>query len=439
MASDKCPMWRACELLTLLAAMARSLRKAPVLVSCLGIFLVATGPARADPAPGVVLTRSAAARLGAERAPAVLEARAPIAAHGAVRDAASAPVPYAPRVNLFAGRRTGAFGSGLEIGGSATQDISLHGLGGARRDVSAGISRAGVAELDRARLAGVAAAILAWLALLEAQELLGLRAAARKDAEEIARVADARVDRGVALPVESSLAAAELGAAELAERDAEGMLFEARASLKLATGLAQATEVRAAGTLEVSDPTSEPPGQRREHPAAIAARSQIALAQADARLARASAAPALGVGVTYSREATGERLFTGTLSLPLPVLDPSRFDEARQAANVLTAEARAVRVRDELAHDLAVTSHERTHTREVRETLRTRVLVPLRETVRLARAAYRAGTQDATGLLVLRQRLIAAEEQLAHASAEILRADVRSALARGTLLDEAGR
>jgi multidrug resistance efflux pump len=127
------------------------------------------------------------------------------------------------------------------------------------------------------------------------------------------------------------------------------------------------------------------------------------------------------------------------ISLPLPILDPSRFDAARQHANVLNAEAHAVRVRDELARDNALTTHERIHTREVRDTLRTRVLVPLRETVRLARASYQAGTQDATGLLLLRQRLVSAEEQLGHAAAEVKRADVRHALARGTLLEEGSR
>ncbi len=172
---------------------------------------------------------------------------------------------------------------------------------------------------------------------------------------------------------------------------------------------------------------------------AVAARAQVALAQADAGLARAEAAPPVGVGFSYAREGTGEQFLVGTLSIPLPLLDPSGFDAARSRGSVLTAEARALRGREELARDIALAAHEREHTRDVRDTLRSRVLVPLREAVRIARAAYQAGTQDATGLLVLRQRLVAAEEHLAHAVIEVKRSDVRYARARGTLIDEVRR
>lgn len=266
-----------------------------------------------------------------------------------------------------------------------------------------------------------------------------MRTVARADAQEIARVASARVERGVAMPVEASLAAAEVGVAVLGEHDAEGLLVEARAMLKFAIGLPPSAEIVAVGDLEVDDAPAELPPPRHEHPAETAVRANVALAEADAKLAHAYASPPMSVGVSYVREGTGDQILTGTLSLPVRVLDPARFDGARQHANVLAAEAHAVRVRDELTRDNALTLHERTHTREVRDTLRTRVLVPLRETVRLARASYQAGTQDATGLLVLRQRLVSAEEQLGHAYAEVKRADVRNALARGTLLDEATR
>jgi outer membrane protein TolC len=380
-----------------------------------------------------------AMKMGAERGPAVREAKAPVGATPAIRDAASSVLPYSPRMTAFAGRRDGAFGSGLEIGGSVTQDLSVRGLGGARRNAAEAIDLSTRHNVDRARLEGAATALLAWLDVLEAQQLVRLREVARADAEEIARVANARVERGVAMPVEASLAAAEVGAASLGERDAEGRLVEARAMLKFALGLPPLPDVVATGDLDGDDGLTAPPPPPREHPAEVAARSRVALAEADAKLARAQASPPVGIGINVSREGQGERLVTGTFTLPLPILDPSRFDAARQHANVLTAEAHVMRVRDELARDNALTTHERIHTREVRDTLRTRVLVPLRETVRLARASYQAGTQDATGLLLLRQRLVLAEEQLGHASAEVKRADVRHALARGTLLEEGSR
>jgi cobalt-zinc-cadmium efflux system outer membrane protein len=241
------------------------------------------------------------------------------------------------------------------------------------------------------------------------------------------------------MPAEASLAAAEVGAAVLGERDAEGLLVTARATLKLAIGIPQTTAVVAAGDLPTNDDLVAPPPARHEHPTIAAARAETELARADAKLTGAHMAPPVAVGVMYTREGTGEQLLAGTFTVPLPFLDASGFDGARQRASVLSAEARVMRRQDELAHDMALATHEREHTREVRDTLRTRVLVPLREAVRLARAGYQAGTQDATGLLLLRQRLVTAEERLASAAADVKRADVRDAVARGALLDEVSR
>jgi len=410
------------------------MRPTPLIVH---VLVVAAGLALVAPAGAEAISRAAAARLGAERGPVVREALAPAAAVPAVNDAAGKVLAYAPRVSVFGGRREGAFGAGLEVGGSVSQDLSLHGLGAARSGVAEAFTRSSRSGLERARLEGASEALLAWLGVLEGQQLVALRSASRLEALELARVADARVARGVGMPSEAALAASEVGAALLAEQDAEGRLVEARAALAFALGIPPAPDLVATGQLDADTPL-EPP-LRHDHPAAVEARAQIARAEAEAKLGRAQASPPLTVGVSYAREGTGEQFLTGTVSFPLPVLDPTRFEGAMQRSNVLAAQARASRVAAENARDQALATHDREHTREVRDTLRTRVTVPLREAVRLARAGYQAGTQDATGLLVLRQRLIGAEEQLVHAFAEVQRADVRSALARGTLLDEGGR
>jgi cobalt-zinc-cadmium efflux system outer membrane protein len=401
-------------------------------LACSAAMTLVAYDARCGDGP-LVVTRERAIALGAERAPGVREAAAPLRATAALREVSNA-LPYVPRLTASAGRRTGAFGSGVEVGGGVTQDLSPRGLGARRGDVAAAAEHAARSEFERARLEGAALAVLAWVDVLEAEDLARVRAAARQDAEEIARVARARTERGVAPPAEAALGAVEIGAAELGERDAEGRLFEARAELQFAIGAPPTTEVVAAGDVRAIEPGSPalPPG--REHPAEAAARDRIALARADAKLARAQATPAIGLGANYTREGTGEQLVLGTVTLPLPFLDPSRFDAARHETNVASAEGQAERIRAELARDAAVAAHERSHTREVHETLATKVLVPLRETVRLARAGYQAGTQDVTAFLVVRQRLVAAEEQLGRASADVQRADLRYALASGTLL-----
>ena len=406
----------------------------------LGAFVLATtltaGSAAAD--DRLELTRERASALGAERGPPAREAAAPIAAADAMHEDSDSPLPYSPKLSAFAGARKGGFGSGFEVGGSLQQELSLHGLGGRRHDVADVTARATRDELSRARLEGAGFAALAWADLVEAQELARVREATRIDADEIARVARARTDRGVALPSEAALASAEVGSAELGERDAEGRVYEARAALAFAIGDPPGTMLVAAGNLTAIGP----PADRRPegpHPADVAARSQVDLARADARLARAQSAPSWAVGVNVAREGTGERFLTGTLTLPLPFFDPSTFEAARQRVNVEAAMGRTASVSAARARDVALATHERLHTREVRETLITKLLAPLRESVRLARASYQAGTQDVTGFLLLRQRLVVAEEQGAHAAADVLRADVRYEVTVGTLLAETGR
>jgi cobalt-zinc-cadmium efflux system outer membrane protein len=387
----------------------------------------------------LMVSEARAIALGAERGPATREAAAPLRVASELHEASRALLPYAPRLTVVAGRRMGDFGAGPELGAGIIQDLSLRALASRRRDVGSAMQHSALAELERARLEGGALAALAWLDLLTAQELLQTRLAALRDAEEIARVAHARTDRGVALPIEASLAAAEAGAAELAQRDAEGRVYEARVALQFALGVAPGTDVVATGDLLAV--AQEPPAVRApaEHPAEVAARGRAALARADGKLARALVTPTLGFGINYAREGQGEQVITGTLVLPLPVVDPSRFDAARQGTYVAAAEAQEERVHAVVARDVAMTEHERLHTREVLDALTTKVLGPLRETVRLARSAYEAGTQDVTSFLLLRQRLVAAEEQLGRASADVQRADLRYELARGSLLARVSR
>ncbi|AKU94019.1 Heavy metal RND efflux outer membrane protein, CzcC family [Labilithrix luteola] len=426
-----------------------TMERAGATVTCLAVCLALVfGPSRAEAqerdqaeeAHALEVRRADALRLGAERNPFVAEARRPLPAVSALGSASKTPLSYAPRAQVSAGRREGAFGSGLEISGSVFQDLSIHGLGSARTAVSSSMGRATRSELERVRLDGASAAAIAWVDLLEAQELVRLRALAYADAQDIARVAKARVGRGVSLPVEGAVADSEVGTAEIANRDAEGMTFEASARLNFALGEVPNVPVVARGDLYAiaEVPARERP-PTREHPATMAAHSRVDLAAADVKLARAYGSPPLGVGVTFAREGQGEQVFLGTLSVPLPVLDPSRFETSRQKVYLSAAEATETRVRAQVAHDLALAEHERLHTREVQAALRTRVVDSLREAVRLARSSYDAGTADMTSLLIVRQRLVAAEEQLARASAEVQRADIRYGTATGTLLDEAAR
>jgi outer membrane protein TolC len=58
----------------------------------------------------------------------------------------------------------------------------------------------------------------------------------------------------------------------------------------------------------------------------------------------------------------------------------------------------------------------------------------MQESLRLAQVNYAVGTQDITNVLLARQRLGLAQEQLARAAAGVQRADIKLARATGTLL-----
>jgi len=76
--------------------------------------------------------------------------------------------------------------------------------------------------------------------------------------------------------------------------------------------------------------------------------------------------------------------------------------------------------------------HEHEHTREEREAVM-KALPLLREATRIVRAQYDTGTAEIGSLVVVRRRLLDAEERYVHATADVRRADIKLAHASGTL------
>lgn len=409
------------------------------LASALVALTLAVPSAAAETAIG----RSDAARLGASQGPSTRAASAAAAPAGRV---ASASTFFAsvPRLGVLAGERRGPTGAGLEVGATLTQDLPIGGVGRARADLGRWIAAERKSDLERARLEAAGLATLAWVDALEAEEIARLRRAAVDDARALEVIVRARVTRGVALPYELHLAEAESGEARAALIDAEGALTEAAFALRFTTGLPNDAAPRAVGALCAAD------GPRASdeaallavdaHPEVRLARDRIGLAEADARVARAQASPPLGVGVSVTREGTGEVVWTGLASIPLPLFDPGAFEGRHR--DVVAAEARGEleRARAATAQRLRLALHEREHARELRDVVRSGVLGPLDAATRVARAGWESGGQEITSFLATRQRKIRTEERLARACGDVQRADVHVDLARGALApDEARR
>jgi outer membrane protein TolC len=408
-------------------------------------MLFAAGEAHAE--GELRVSRAEAMRIAALRGPGVVAARAPLPANQRAEEAAKAVLVLPPRLNTFAGARRGAFGSGLEVGASVMQDFYLRNLGDKRKRAAAAATQHVELDVARAKLEASIEGALAWVDALEAEELLRLRRERRKQAQALADVARARVSQGVAVPTESALAEADAAALRAGELEAEGLLVEAHARLRFAMGLDAGALVAVEGNLY--DGLERAPGldgrDTREalarvesHPALLRARAEANAAEAETALQHASGGPVLSLGAAYGREGTGEQTVTAVAQVPLPFFDPAAFDRARQESFALSRSAAVARVRAELERDIRLALHERTHAREVLRAWSEGALGPTREASRIARRQYESGAQDIVVVLTAAQRLGMAEEQAARAAADVQRADIRLAYARGTLLESGG-
>lgn len=395
----------------------------------------ATGRA---PEASVAMTLAGAVEEGARRGPAVLEAEISLRAAADHADRPGSSLPSAPQATVLAGaRRPYNLPTGPEIALTVQQEIATRGLGSARRTAAEWASRAAVSEVARARLEGAATAALAWIALLEGQELVALRASAVDDAERLARLAEVRVASGVATAVERAVAESEVGGARLGVLGAEGRATEARLALIYATGAPRDRALTANGRLTDTDESGVRPAAILDavttHPAVKAAEARAEHASAEGAVLRAALGPTFSLGATVWREGSGDRAAAAIVSVPIPFFDPARYDEGRQSVVASAASAHAARLRIDLERDARLALHEREHAREVRAQLEEGVVRPTKRALATAMTAYGAGAADLGVVLLARRSALSAEEQLVFAASDVWRADVRLAALAGTL------
>jgi cobalt-zinc-cadmium efflux system outer membrane protein len=430
--------------------LSRALLHAVVCAVALGVGAMISRPAHAQPkeAP-LVLTREQAASLGASQGPGVAVERAPRAAALRAGEVANPIFMIPPRVTVAAGRRAGSmgagsYGTGFELSVTAIEEVPLRAIGRERGRTADGLKRVAETSARSMELDAGTRAALAWATVLETKHTLELRHSSLRDADELLRLAQARVTSGVALPIELASARGERGAAAAGELDAEGLLTESLFELRYATGVRADAPVDVDGDLEriVNDEPDVEALLRvaaASHPAIHVATARADLAAQEAHLAFAVRAPTIGLGASYLHEGTGNEVWSGILVAPLPFGDFGDFDRARQDVLAARVHAEVDVVRSRLERDVRMAMHERHHARETYVALVTGAREPLREAVRLARVQYEAGPGDLSSVLLARQRLLLAEEQVTRAAANVQRADIRLAQASGTLLGRSKR
>ncbi len=398
----------------------------------LAVLLVSTA-ARAE-----TITRDVAISRGAEQGPGVAIARAPGAAYEDALDASHAFLVHSPRVIAAGGQRFSNGSLGFEASVSLIQDIPLASVGGRREESAHALLAGSRADVTRARLDAAAHAAMAWATARESEEVLALRKSAKTQADELLRLAHARVVAGTGMPSDVAIAQGEVALAEAGELDAEGLLTEALNAFRFSLGEATAAEIDPDGSLaSPKDPPFDEATALRlalsNSPSLVIAASRRDLAKSDAALAHAVLAPTIGIGGSYTHEGMGDQVWTAIVTFPLPFARPGAYESARQMGTAYAADRELDLARADLARAIALAAHECHHMREAATAIE-RAIAPLEEAVRLARAQLEAGTSDATTLVFARQRLLVTKERTTRAAADVVRADIHLEQLAGTLL-----
>jgi outer membrane protein TolC len=399
-----------------------------VWVRSLWIGLLVAGPVAADP---VRLDLSETVRRAEQHAPSLAPRRTGVAAARRLSQAADGPLSLPPRLELEVGPRWR--GSSRDVGVDATvgawQDLPLGGLASARARYAEGAGKQASARLEVARHDARERAALAWIDARLARELVRIRRESLEHAQSILRVASARVRAGSAAPSEEAMARATLGRARAELIEARGRRFVADTELRFVTGIDRSAAVETVGSLDAADQRLALgpllTAVRTSQPDVALAESSAEVHERTASLVRSTGKPLLSVGPSVTRESTGDWILLARVAVPLPLVEPARFDAARASADADVARAEARYARAEVERDLGLALEEREHTREMRDVLKDGAVAPAREALRQALSQYEAGSGDASTVLTARRELLAAEEKWAFAAADVRRADVR--------------
>lgn len=398
---------------------------------------------RAPSTAGAVVLDVMTVRRRAEMVgPGVIPARVANVEATRTRSAVDIPLSRPPRLELDVARRSWPQGAGipgsngLDITGRLWQDFSLGGYGGARESYADAVLDRSKAHAELTRRDAIARATNAWVDARYGREMLALRKESKEAAEELLRIADARVRAGSAPPMEVALARAVLGAARAGVLSAEGQVIVADGDLRYAVGLGPDTALQPIGGLSETD-DREIDEQRTidlaqsHHPFVLRARAEADSNQQYAEVLAAAGRPFLGVGVSYTREGDNTRIVGGMLSIPLPFVNPNVLESSMVRSEAAVGRAQIKDIQAHVAREVRQAIHERYHAREVREELRTGAVLPGKEAVREMTRRYEAGAVELATVLAVRRELLVSQEGFLAAAVDVQRADIRLEHAAG--------
>lgn len=393
------------------------------------------------PASAQTLTLEEAWRIAEEANPALRSARANRYALEGQKAESDALLFNNPTLGFDPSRRTVPHAGGPDIrfrewGAALSQTFEIAGQQGYRRDASRHELGAFDSAIDGARRQLRAEVEERFVRVLTLQRRVGLESENLKLVESAAAAMSKRVSLGEASRLEGNLASVE------AERTRNqiGLLSEnlttARAELALLLQLPPTHLPEAAG-----DVAKGVPYEREKLLAAAARRPQIAALQGRERAARsrlelerASAYPNVTLGVTAGREGSPEfreNVVGLAVSVPLPLFRRNQAGIGRAMTELTQAQVdRQAAERDIVAGVIAQLARvEQLRERTVR--LRTSVLPPLEENLRLSQSAFREGEIGLTELLLINRQVLDGRRDALEAEVELRLAQIALERAAG--------
>ena len=348
-----------------------------------------------------------------------------------LRDAAGRFIHRPPRVAVSMGPRRLAGGAqlGWDVTAGVFQEFSTGGYGKQLEGFASAFERRANATLASTQREARVRAGLAWVDARLARETLALRLQALEGARETVRVADARAQVGKSSPAEAALARALMGSIEASVLAAQGDITISDAELRYSCHIELHRPLALTGPFDVQvRPIDEQ--SIRQHVLERAPELARARAEADAlshaaELGRAASKPHIEIGPSVTREGTGDWMFLGNISVPLPGVDPYATENAMRRSEADMARARVTVAEYGALKEVEIALHEREHALEVRESLRHGSIEPSTQAVREYQLQYEVGRIDLTTLLAARRELLNAQERWAAAAADVLRAEVK--------------
>ncbi len=390
-----------------------------------------------DEAENVVyLTLEEALRRGAKAGPERAVSEAPLGALNDAVDEANPLLTQSPLLQAQVGPRLIGGRASTDVTVSLTQPMPLSPQGRLRLRLARAEQKAANQEVELSALDGAERAGQAWIDLVLSEHLLALRKDAEQRAQENLRILQVRANVGEIEPSVLAVAQGELASTRSSILEAEGQHYLAASDLTYFTGLS--ADARAeVKTTQLGEPDAHGAAARSEdmeaHPVVQSATARAQASKEAIAYAKSQQMPTFSLGVQYQREGTGDQIITGLLSVPLPFSKPWSFQEARTRAEYDQQAARAVLAKRELERLLKRARHERSHAYAQYALLKTELVPPKREAVRLARISFEAGEYDYLQVSLRERELLAAEERLAVAKAEVHRAELHLLRCTGQL------